>query len=553
MQRHTTRWLALFLCTSALLACGDDTAAGGSSSGGNDNGGSDQGGNNTGAGNQGGDTNVGAGNQGGDNNGGAPNGGNGSGGEANGGSGQGGGVNTGADGANCVDDADCDGGFCLAENLTGIPGGMCSEDCTASETCTSATSSCVQVAATVSACLKNCDPDTAGSCGAPATLNCDVLTGAPDGGVCWGYCDMDSECSSAGKECHDEPLGNCAPPEDCDNGTDDDFDGDADCLDDECSALPECVGAGTCTGPVTLADGVVASGSTVGAMNALDSTCAVSSGNEIVFSYTSAITGGLFVSMLSASDQGIHVRTDCDDDATEVTCADVELGGDVENVQLPITAGQTVFIIVDAFEAGEEDAFQVVAQALTEECDDFFDGDADNSIDCADAPQCNGTAACTPGATAQNGTCAANTECASVAGADPSCLLPGPSFVNLPMCSEWCNIAADDCGATRQCVDVGVNEGLCFANCTINANCPAGFECVDIGTASDICLPAVPTAWTCDVEFFNDNFCDCGCGVFDPDCADATVGACEFCDDPGSCSATACPGDIDPANNATCD
>lgn len=546
MQSHRTRWLSLFLCSSVLVACGDDSPAGGSSAGGNDSGGNDQGGNNTGAGQQGGN-NTGAGEQGGE----GPNGGAAQGGAAQGGGNEGGGggvANPGSDGANCVDDSDCDNNLCLSEDLIGIPGGMCTEDCTDAGTCSSAGSTCVGITADFAGCLRDCDPTALGSCGAPNTLACLAVKDTPLGGSCFGFCDMNAECTVGGNECHDEPEGNCAPPEVCDNAMDDDFDGDADCADDECSALPACA-AGTCLAPTPAL--ALNNGSTVSGGNLLDSVCATNSGNEVVYSFTSPVTGGLFLAMLSDGDLTLHVRTDCDDAGTELGCADAGVGGDVESMQLPITAGQTVFIVVDAFSAGDEDTFQLSVEALTEVCDDLIDGDVDGSMDCADSPDCNGTAACTPGATAQNGTCTANTDCASVAGADPACLTTAVG-INANMCSEWCNLAVNDCGAGKTCFDIGLDQGWCFTSCTIPANCPANFDCVDFGVASDLCVPAVPTAWTCDDAFFNDGFCDCGCAVFDPDCADDTVGSCQYCDDTGSCSANTCPGDIDPLDNATC-
>jgi hypothetical protein len=63
----------------------------------------------------------------------------------------------------------------------------------------------------------------------------------------------------------------------------------------------------------------------------------------------------------------------------------------------------------------------------------------------------------------------------------------------------------------------------------------------------------VPPGWACPPQFYaaNDG-CDCGCGAFDPDCADATSAPCQFCNDPGSCSPGGCPGSIDPMNNAVC-
>ncbi|MFO0759436.1 MAG: hypothetical protein U0359_23280 [Byssovorax sp.] len=75
-------------------------------------------------------------------------------------------------------------------------------------------------------------------------------------------------------------------------------------------------------------------------------------------------------------------------------------------------------------------------------------------------------------------------------------------------------------------------------------NCAAGEKC-----GGDACYPA---AWTCKPSYYNDSVCDCGCGVLDPDCADSKVASCAFCDDMGSCSADACPGSIDPNNNAVC-
>ncbi len=77
--------------------------------------------------------------------------------------------------------------------------------------------------------------------------------------------------------------------------------------------------------------------------------------------------------------------------------------------------------------------------------------------------------------------------------------------------------------------------------------CEVGAVC----TAADVCPPL---AWDClEITYGSDDGCDCGCGVLDPDCmGDATVGACDYCDDPSSCSAAPCPANIDPVNNAVC-
>jgi len=80
-----------------------------------------------------------------------------------------------------------------------------------------------------------------------------------------------------------------------------------------------------------------------------------------------------------------------------------------------------------------------------------------------------------------------------------------------------------------------------------------GGACRHLTTAAVMAAPPVaPGAWSCDPTFYGDGGCDCGCGVVDFDCDDATLGTCEYCDDTGSCSADSCPGTINPINNAVC-
>ena len=60
--------------------------------------------------------------------------------------------------------------------------------------------------------------------------------------------------------------------------------------------------------------------------------------------------------------------------------------------------------------------------------------------------------------------------------------------------------------------------------------------------------------WTCDPSYYDDGFyCDCGCGVVDPDCADASIASCDFCDE--GCDSVVCDDPssiINPTNNAVC-
>jgi hypothetical protein len=109
-------------------------------------------------------------------------------------------------------------------------------------------------------------------------------------------------------------------------------------------------------------------------------------------------------------------------------------------------------------------------------------------------------------------------------------------------CDCACGLMDPDCAEN--------NFEYCFA-------CPEGgcsrSDCRDVDP-DDIsaCEGGIPAGWTCVGDYFGDSGCDCGCGAQDEDCPSLSASVCEFCDSPGSCS-EACPGDIDPENNAVCE
>jgi hypothetical protein len=176
-------------------------------------------------------------------------------------------------------------------------------------------------------------------------------------------------------------------------------------------------GTGTCDDPFTLSDPGSAASTTIGAGNDLDAECTGGEGPDLVYRMTVAETGVLDVSMWSVAEMILYVWTDCADPTTEIACTDVAGVDATEYLAIPVTQGDTVYIVVDGHE-GEESVFSLDAlsrpiicgddvvdpgeeceppnvgqcdgacQLPPEECDDAFDNDEDGLIDCEDTGDC---------------------------------------------------------------------------------------------------------------------------------------------------------------------
>jgi hypothetical protein len=376
-------------------------------------------------------------------------------------------------------------------------------------------------------------------------LHC-VLDGVR--GLCLPKCDDDGACSLPGHVCH--ATGECRPPEACANGIDDNGDILEDCEDPQCFDQAPC--AGLCSGAAIA--GATVAGDTTGGTNLTEPECLIGAdGAERVYVYTQPVHGVAAVSFQSPSEHRMAVRGHCLDPSTDVACYGAGPGHWTEG-GIGIPANEPVYFVVNAL-AGDEGPFTLTidfSPGPPEDCEDHFDDDYDGAIDCND-PDCQGTAACAPGSIPVSGLCTAATDCASAVGNDPLCIeqyeLGADTWLEASYCTEWCDIVAGDCGPGAVCHHFEpLSHGVCFSLCDEDGTCAGDFTCTPPG----ICLPAVPSDWTCDPAYFTDGYCDCGCGAFDLDCADATVASCEFCNVPGSCSAAACPGTIDPTDNAGC-
>jgi hypothetical protein len=185
--------------------------------------------------------------------------------------------------------------------------------------------------------------------------------------------------------------------------------------------------------------------------------------------------------------------------------------------------------------------------------------------DCAAGEICNanGLCECVPDCTGlQCGDDGCNGSCGDCA-AGEICNVNGlcecvPDCTGLQCGDDGCNGSCGDCAQGETCVDGvcepptpicgddAVNQPSEECDGIDNSACP-GEHCVGCQCSG------VPVEWTCTLHWYGDGSdCDCGCGIIDPDCLDATVGSCDFCTTPGSCSAISCPGEIDPDNNAVC-
>ena len=158
---------------------------------------------------------------------------------------------------------------------------------------------------------------------------------------------------------------------------------------------------------------------------------------------------------------------------------------------------------------------------------------------------------------------------------DSSCAAGGMFACIEPLLVPDNNALCDPAGLwTCDAALYGAGDGICDCGCGVvdpdcaDATAASCNSCNGVGscaegeldcstitpTDSGTCVPVI--GWTCNPAYYDAaDGCDCGCGVFDLDCADMTVGACEFCGNPGACTAlgSMCPSIVDPIDNAVCD
>ncbi|MCK6587821.1 MAG: hypothetical protein L6Q76_09575 [Polyangiaceae bacterium] len=342
----------------------------------------------------------------------------------------------GDNGAPCLSDQDCTGGYCINEPDNGYPSGYCTEICTLAggncvyggacldvgigmgfgacfDTCSVQAMDCrdaygcFTVAANTSVCIPNCTANA--QC--TVTGSCDVVSGycdTPPGMTpTGGPCSADFECASNMGDPYCIPEGQGFPQGYCSEICDlfmDDCAGDAVCVDAN--------GTGLCL------DGCV-------------------------------------------------MDTDCP--TPGYICAPY----DGAMVCLPTPNPET-------------------------ECSNLIDDDGDGLFDCQD-PDCQAMPICQPGMTATGLPCTVNSECAANLG-DPFCVDEATYGWPSGYCSEYCDLMNDDCAGDAFCLDIGLpnGSGICFDGCTAQGDCGTpGYVCANFGPMTMICAANCTTDAQC--------------------------------------------------------
>ncbi len=178
----------------------------------------------------------------------------------------------------------------------------------------------------------------------------------------------------------------------CEDGVDDDGDGETDCDDSDCAATPVCKDV-ACPGGQVSVRGEGVEGTTRGRnSDALgdgsllgDASCGGGGGRapEAVFGFTAPGAGRyVFSTTGSRFDTILYVR-DRWCTGAELACDDDGGGEGASQITLELEANQEVAVIVDGY-GDKSGRFSLTVRGVELVCDDGVDDDGDGAIDCDD-------------------------------------------------------------------------------------------------------------------------------------------------------------------------
>ena len=226
--------------------------------------------------------------------------------------------------------------------------------------------------------------------------------------------DSDGDIDCADVDCVGDP--NCLV-EFCDNATDDDGDGDIDCVDSDCvgmfpcgvevcddgfdndgNGFADCVDQPGCATDALCCPSRVIPGPGIyndvvtNASNVNEAGCGSGGGFDVGFEFTAAVTTDYRFEASGGFDPLVAVDDGCG--GAELAC---DRAFNASVVQVPLTAGQTVVVFVEAVSQftplGNGNVTLEVIEQPPEICDDGVDNDNDGVIDCLD-DSCFSSALC---------------------------------------------------------------------------------------------------------------------------------------------------------------
>ena len=298
-------------------------------------------------------------------------------------------------GGPCSSQTDCSADdtdpFCLTETDFDYQGGACSEFCTPGEPGTGCTGDavCLSIGYSIGLCFDGCasDPDCTRT-----NYVCESSMVGVAGAALTCQPHLCGDGLEVREECDDE---NAAAGDGCSTT----------CTLEVCDGtLPELV-LGTNTG----------NNSTSG-FSATHGTCQLRGARENVYGFTPPGDGELTLTLTSAADLGVSVRSDCASLASELGCADAEYGGDSygdpEVLEVDVGAAPLT-VLVDGYDDGEESAWELELAFVTANCGDGAEqgSEACDGADldggrCRDAvPETLGTLSCNADCTYNSSGC----------------------------------------------------------------------------------------------------------------------------------------------------
>ena len=268
-------------------------------------------------------------------------------------------------GESCATSDECAGGLCLTEESSfGWAGGYCSQLCDA-RFAPCLEGDCLSLLDNTSFCIKPCDPDSSTDCTGVGKECYNLGSVQNPANYCVGGC-AESDCAATS---HCDPTvsyaGGCVPVEQCSGGVDDDGDGFVDCEDPDCAEDATCITAigSACGGATDLVFGSPNMGTTAGD-TLFAGSCGLGGAPEQLYDVTAPSDGVMVLTLASADDLGLSLRTSCEDASSEVVCVDQVYGGQTERLLQNVTAGDTFTLLVDGYQAGREGDFTVNASMV---------------------------------------------------------------------------------------------------------------------------------------------------------------------------------------------